>query len=80
MRHLNREYKLELVDYAESIERDPSDARGHQVLAWLLATCPDPTIRDGRRAVSEATLARELQEWERPAGPRDARRSPRRDR
>ncbi|MGH7936853.1 MAG: tetratricopeptide repeat protein, partial [Chthoniobacterales bacterium] len=32
-------------------------------LAWLLATCPDPAIRDGREAVAEATKACDDADW-----------------
>ncbi len=36
-------------------------------LAWLLATCPDPTIRDGPRAVRVATQACEATDWSDPS-------------
>jgi len=32
-------------------------------LAWLLATCPEESLRDGRRAVELATRSCELTEW-----------------
>jgi tetratricopeptide (TPR) repeat protein/WD40 repeat protein/serine/threonine protein kinase len=36
-------------------------AQAHNILAWLLATCPDAALRDPRRAVALATEAVELQ-------------------
>jgi hypothetical protein len=33
-------------------------------LAWLLATCPDDQIRDGKNAVTLATKACDLSKWE----------------
>ena len=32
-------------------------------LAWFLATCPEPSVRDGREAVIYATKACELSHW-----------------
>jgi hypothetical protein len=32
-------------------------------LAWLLATCPDDTVRDGKQAVELATRACERTKW-----------------
>jgi tetratricopeptide (TPR) repeat protein len=32
-------------------------------VAWCLATCPENTLRDGKKAVSEATKACELDQW-----------------
>ena len=32
-------------------------------LAWMLATCPDPAVRDGRRAVTLAREACQLRQW-----------------
>ncbi len=40
----------------------------HVQLAWLLATCPDPAIRNGREAVAEATQACEETDWKEFAG------------
>lgn len=31
--------------------------------AWLLATCPDPAVRNGKRAVEVATRAAEVTQW-----------------
>jgi hypothetical protein len=34
------------------------------LLAWLLATCPDEKCRDGKKAVESALRACELTNWE----------------
>jgi hypothetical protein len=43
-------------DYVEAFERR----------AWILATCPDAQIRDGKLAVAAATRAAELSQWKDP--------------
>jgi hypothetical protein len=52
-----------LKEYETLVGRNPAHALGHQGLAWTLATCPDARIRDGRRALKEATQACELTHW-----------------
>ena len=42
----------------------PDEPLGHRALAWILATCDRDEIRDGRRAVAEATVACRLTNWE----------------
>ncbi|MGB8853781.1 MAG: tetratricopeptide repeat protein [Pirellulales bacterium] len=44
----------------------PDDTGVLNNLAWLLATSPDDTIRDGKRAVELAQKACELTEWKEP--------------
>lgn len=46
-----------LSDYQAAAELKPAGA-GHQRVAWLLATCPDEQVRDGKRALKliEANL------------------------
>lgn len=44
-----------------------SDVMVTNALAWLLATCPDPTIRDGPRAVRVARRACDATEWSEPS-------------
>jgi tetratricopeptide (TPR) repeat protein len=51
------------ADYAEALRLDPTGIPAIDQLAWLLATCPDPNFRDGKRAVELATRACELTEW-----------------
>jgi eukaryotic-like serine/threonine-protein kinase len=54
------QYDKAIADYGEGLRISPQSAQAHNALAWLLATCPDPTIRDLPRAVQLATQAVEL--------------------
>src|SRR5438270_8891947 len=49
-----------IADYDEAIRIDPEYADPRSNRAWLRATCPDGQLRDGRRAVDDATRACEL--------------------
>ncbi len=46
-----------------AILADPEDDQSHNFLAWLRATCPDASVRDGKEAVSAATKACALTQW-----------------
>lgn len=50
---LNRQKKYELArkDYETAIELDGQSAPHKNDLAWMLATCPEKSFRDGRRAL-----------------------------
>ncbi|MEO8496583.1 MAG: hypothetical protein ABI614_16065, partial [Planctomycetota bacterium] len=45
------------------LESNPNSAVFHNNKAWLLATCPDDTVRDGKLAVEHAARACELTAW-----------------
>jgi tetratricopeptide (TPR) repeat protein len=47
----------------EAINSNPKDDSGYNLLAWIEATCPDSSVRDGKEAVSFATKACELTDW-----------------
>jgi hypothetical protein len=51
------EYGRALAAYEEAIRSNPGDSMPLNGLAWLLATCPEARLRDGRRAVELAFLA-----------------------
>lgn len=55
-------YDRAVADFTKVIEIDPNDADAYNKLAWLKATCPDGTYRDGARAVELAAKAVELKE------------------
>jgi tetratricopeptide (TPR) repeat protein len=55
-----KEYARAAADWSEVVRLDPKDAEAHDGLAWLLATCPDETVRDGPRAVDHAGTACDL--------------------
>jgi tetratricopeptide (TPR) repeat protein len=58
-----KEYDKAVGDYGAIIRLDPEDADAHSNLAWLLATCPEAKVRDGKKAVELATKACELTSW-----------------
>jgi tetratricopeptide (TPR) repeat protein len=58
-----KDYEQAIKDYAESIRLDP---RLHYALnnyAWILATCPKDSLRDGKKAVAMAKKVCELTGW-----------------
>ncbi len=54
------EYHTALSDYATAIQLDPDYVEAYRQGAWLLATCPDDTVRDAENAVLGAERALEL--------------------
>jgi tetratricopeptide (TPR) repeat protein len=57
------DYPRALSDLGAAIKLEPNDAEAVQGRAWILATCPDPKIRNGEQAVVMATRACELTNW-----------------
>jgi tetratricopeptide (TPR) repeat protein len=49
-----------VADYQRALKLLPANAGVHNELAWLLATCPDATVRDPNQAVLLAKKAAEL--------------------
>lgn len=47
----------------ETVASNPKDYWSYNLLAWIKATCPDASVRDGKEAVSAATKACELTKW-----------------
>ncbi|MGP0064010.1 MAG: hypothetical protein ACLQGP_10490 [Isosphaeraceae bacterium] len=56
-------YDQALADCDEIIRRYSDLPWVHRERAWILATCPDARIRDGKLAVAAATRAAELTNW-----------------
>ena len=54
------EYAKAATDYQELIEINQKLFEAHDNLAYLLATCPDEKVRDGKKALEHATIANEL--------------------
>ncbi len=50
-------YREAVADYERAIALNPESGGSHNNLAWLLATAPDASIRDGSRAVAHARRA-----------------------
>lgn len=57
------EFRSAIGDYEEAIRLAPNDPIASNNLAWLLATCPDESLRDGSRAEALATKACEICDW-----------------
>ncbi len=47
-------------DLLEARRRDPDCAHSYASLAWYMATCPEPEVRNGKQAVAMALKAMEL--------------------
>lgn len=58
-----REYEQAIADYSQAIRLNPQHDAPWGGLAWILATCPEASLRDGRKAVELATRACEIKEW-----------------
>ena len=58
-----QDFDRALSDLNAAIRLEPNDAEAQQGRAWILATCPDPKIRNGEQAVVAATRACELTHW-----------------
>ena len=57
------EYSKALADYGEAIGIDAGMVSAYKSCAWIWAACPDPGLRDGKKAVESATDACELTHW-----------------
>lgn len=56
-------YKAAASDYAKAIALTPDNDTALNALAWLQATCPAASVRDGREAIRLGTKACELTRW-----------------
>jgi len=50
-------YKEAISDFTKTIEINPDDGHAYNEKAWILATCSDPSYRDGDKAVELAQKA-----------------------
>jgi HEAT repeat protein len=55
------------VCYEDMIKRAPKNPTAYRNLAWLLAACPDPNVRNAKNAVQCGTKACELTGWKTPS-------------
>ncbi len=53
-----------IADYDKILKLDPEDTGSLNNLAWVLCTSPDDKVRDGKRAITLATKASELTEYQ----------------
>ena len=56
-------YQAALADLQTAQRLEPQNKETSNNLAWLLATCPEAALRDGRKAVQYAARACELGSW-----------------
>ena len=56
-------YRKALEDYRHAVKLDPVSSDVLNDLAWLLATCRDKSLRDGKRAVAHAERACQLTQF-----------------
>ena len=52
-----------VADYSAVIEIDPKNENAYNSLAWDLATSPQASLRDGKKALTYATKGCELSDW-----------------
>ena len=55
-----------IKDYDEALQADPEDTGILNNLAWVLATSPDDSVRNGKRSIELGTKACELTKYEKP--------------
>jgi tetratricopeptide (TPR) repeat protein len=55
--HAKGDYQAALADYERALLKTPGMPHTFMEIAWLLATCPDDTIRNGEKADGYARLA-----------------------
>lgn len=55
-------YDKAIEDYAKAIQLG-QNVYAHNALGWVLATCPEDRLRNGKRAIEHATKACELWKW-----------------
>jgi Zn-dependent protease len=61
------QWRKAIADYREALRLEPKLATAHNNLAWLLAVCPDDSLRNGQEAVEHATLACKATGWSNPS-------------
>lgn len=59
-RNQMKQFDKSAADYTEALRLDPRNSRLLNSLSWMLATCPDEKVRDGKRAVELGKQAQEL--------------------
>lgn len=57
------EYKKAAADYRRALQLSPTHRDALNAVAWLEATCPDASLRDGRAALEKSRKVCELTNW-----------------
>jgi tetratricopeptide (TPR) repeat protein len=58
-----KDYSKAISDVSEAVRLNPLSASAQGLRAWIWSTCPDASIRDGKRAIEAAKMACELTHW-----------------
>jgi protein O-mannosyl-transferase len=61
-----RNFEAAMKEYQKALDLAPQHLSAHLSLAWLLATCPETSLRDGQKAVELAQQAERLGGGESP--------------
>jgi len=61
------EFAGAIADYSEAARLDPSYAPPFKNRAWILATCPIVSVRNGQKAIESAKTGCELTDWKEPS-------------
>lgn len=56
-----------IAEYEKALQSNPNDVRTLNNLAWVLATCQQPSLRNGSKAVELAELANQLTQNDNPS-------------
>ena len=56
-------FQAEMGDLQTALRLSPADPEVMNDFAWFLATCPEPSLRDGKKAVEYAARAAALSAW-----------------
>ena len=56
-----------VANFQKALELQPNNADAHKYLAWIMATCPDASVRNGTQAVELAEQAEQLSGGGNPA-------------
>lgn len=59
-----REFSNAIVVLEQAIQLDPANAQNYRLLAWIKATSPDASVRNGTEAAQAAHQACELTKWQ----------------
>ena len=59
-------YKAALSDFEKAVQLSPNNASALSGLGWFSATCPDPSMRNGKEAIRMSMRACELMGWKEP--------------
>ena len=62
----SRKYEPAILHYQKVVELQPRNLQANNNLAWLLATCPEASLRNGDRAIELAWQAQRLSGGKRP--------------